>query len=415
MKKRRRIRKMDQTMMQQPRILVIDDEDIILRSMKSILKLEGYATDTASSAADGLNMVQKYSYEIIFLDLKLPDTNGIKVLKDIKKMDAEAAVIIITGYATIKSAIDAIKLHAYDYILKPLEPDQIRNSLKTARKKKKYESELKKRIQEPRVLLIGSGSTLMVGIAQKFVKERIPEFSVRGAREAILYLKKDPAINTVLYDLECEKGEGMNLLESIKRVNPEIIFIPITSRPDLQDIIQMLKQGAYDYLTKPVKEDELFHLLKQAWNSTNVTFFNRQLMQDLQRSNEELDKMRYYVVSMMKILDAGVVVTDSAHGIILVNDICCSMLGYRDTELKGKPVAMLFDEEHESEESRISRLLKKEENRRARKVFITKSGKKIPALISSSTIVNEHGEICGAVFTSTELRTPENQLPERGS
>jgi PAS domain S-box-containing protein len=400
---------MDQIRADHPRVLVIDDEVIILRSMQSILKIEGYTTDTASTAAEGLSLVKKNSYEIIFLDLKLPDINGIEVLKDIKKMDAEAAVIIITGYATIRSAIDAIKVHASDYIMKPLEPDQIRSSLKTALKKKKYESELKKRIQEPKVLLIGSGSTVMVAIAQRFAKEKIQRFSVRGAREAILFLKKDPSINTVLYDLECEKGEGMGLLETAKRVNPEMIFITITSRPDLQDVINLLRQGAFDYLTKPVKEEDLFHLLRQAWNSTNLTFFNRQLIYELQRTSEELEKVRNLIAHIMKTLDIAVVVADRENVILLVNHACCEMLGYRESELQGKPAGILFDENSEEKELKIPALLKRKEARGVKKVFLTKSGGRIPVLISSSALYTASDEISGAVFATMVANGPELQ------
>lgn len=387
---------------EQSRILVIDDEEIILKSMRSILKLEGYAIDTASSAAEGLGFVRKNSYEIIFLDLKLPDTNGIDVLKDIRKFDAEAAVIIITGYATVKSAISAMKMHAYDYILKPLDPDQIRGSLKTAFKKKKYEAELKKKIAEPRILLIGTASDVIVAIAQKLLKEKMQRFLVRGSKEAIQFLRKDPSINTVLYDLECEKGEAaesrIELLDSAKKVNPEIIFIPITSRPDLQDVIDMLKRGAWDFLVRPVKDDDLFSLLRQAWNSTNLTFINRQLMFELQRSNEELQKFRSYVTQIMRTADSGIIVLDREHKISMVNAACCAWLGYPEKELVDTPASAVFDEHDSGKESAIETLLKREESRGISKICRAKNGDRIPVLISTSSLFNDQGEIIGAVL-----------------
>ncbi len=79
------------------KILVIDDDDVVLKSMRKVLKMEGYSVETSSSGKEGLEKIRNEKFDIVFLDLKMPEENGIDVLKEIKSINIEACVIIITG------------------------------------------------------------------------------------------------------------------------------------------------------------------------------------------------------------------------------------------------------------------------------------------------------------------------------
>lgn len=125
------------------RILIIDDEDFISLNLQSIFMDEGYHVETEVTGNAGVNAVKENNYDLVFLDINLPDINGIEVLKEIKKIDPELLVIIITGFASIETAVDSIKLGAYDYIKKPFKADAIklitRLALETQSLKKKVE------------------------------------------------------------------------------------------------------------------------------------------------------------------------------------------------------------------------------------------------------------------------------------
>lgn len=114
------------------KILVIDDEDIVRLSCERILIPEGYAVNTTRSAADGFKMLDNECFDVVLTDLKMPDIDGIEVLAKIKESWPDIEVIMITGYQTITTAVQAIKLGAFDYIEKPFTPDSILSAVAKA-------------------------------------------------------------------------------------------------------------------------------------------------------------------------------------------------------------------------------------------------------------------------------------------
>lgn len=113
--------------MEKTRILIIDDDEIIRKSCEKVLAPEGYLTVTAETGKDGLKLLSKKNFDLVLTDLRMPDMNGIDVLKKIKEVWPDIEVIVITGYGTIKSAIDAIRYGAYDYVEKPFAPEELLN------------------------------------------------------------------------------------------------------------------------------------------------------------------------------------------------------------------------------------------------------------------------------------------------
>ena len=108
------------------RVLVVDDEQDIRDGSERILTRIGCKVLKAPRGDKALEILEKEGASIVLLDLKMPGMDGIEVLGRIRKMDEEILVIVITGYATVETAIEAMKLGAYDFISKPFEPDQLR-------------------------------------------------------------------------------------------------------------------------------------------------------------------------------------------------------------------------------------------------------------------------------------------------
>jgi len=111
--------------MEKNKALVIDDEQIVLDSVSKILKDENYEVDVSLSGREGLNQAIQREYDIVLTDIRMPDIGGMRVLRDVKRAKPSLPVVIITGYASVKSAVQAMKLGAADYIEKPFTPDQL--------------------------------------------------------------------------------------------------------------------------------------------------------------------------------------------------------------------------------------------------------------------------------------------------
>jgi len=109
-----------------PKILIIDDEEVVLDSCTQILRGGKYEISTASSGTLGIKLAQEIQPDLIFVDLKMPGISGFEVLEKISMIDPNVVMIVITGYATVSSAVEAMKNGAYDFLPKPFTPDEFR-------------------------------------------------------------------------------------------------------------------------------------------------------------------------------------------------------------------------------------------------------------------------------------------------
>ncbi len=114
------------------KVLVIDDEQIVLNSVKKVLSHGDYDVETTLSGRQGLEWALSRNYDIVMTDVRMPDMGGMLILRDIKKVKPSLPVVIITGYANVQSAKQALNLGAAEYIEKPFTPDQLLKAVNKA-------------------------------------------------------------------------------------------------------------------------------------------------------------------------------------------------------------------------------------------------------------------------------------------
>jgi len=107
------------------RILAVDDEEIVLSSFRKILVLAGYAIDTVEKGSEALGLIRKNDYDFVFTDLKMPEMDGVEVTKAVKHLRPDIDVIVITGYASIETAVETVSFGAMAYIEKPFTEDEL--------------------------------------------------------------------------------------------------------------------------------------------------------------------------------------------------------------------------------------------------------------------------------------------------
>ena len=126
---------------QKATILVIDDEKAMRDSCYQVLSKDGYATETAENGQSGLQKIREVRPDLVLIDLKMPGMGGMELLEKIGQIDPDIISIVITGYATIESAVEAMKRNAYDFLPKPFTPDQLRIVIKRGLERRRLAAE----------------------------------------------------------------------------------------------------------------------------------------------------------------------------------------------------------------------------------------------------------------------------------
>ncbi len=130
------------------RILCVDDEDVILDSFRKILVTDGYSVDTVQTGQEALGLLQARHYDFVFTDLKMPAMDGVEVVKSVKHMRPDIDIVIITGYATVETAVECMKYGAMDYVQKPFTEGELLAFVKKTliRRKDNLQKQLKPQV-----------------------------------------------------------------------------------------------------------------------------------------------------------------------------------------------------------------------------------------------------------------------------
>ena len=267
-----------------PVVLVIDDEESIRDSCSLILAKDGFQPETAENGIIGLEKVRDVKPDIVLIDLKMPGISGMEVLDKIREHDPSIISIVITGYATIESAVEAMKKGAYDFLPKPFTPDQLRIIIRRGSERRRLIQETehlrkeKKLMEENFITMVSHQLKSPLGtIAQYFeailggmvgkVEPRQEEMLVK-ARDRIEKLME--LINDWLDMARMNRGQIVDRLKplSLKEVLEDIVEFmrPSAQKANIQldlvpysgsDIVQgdeeTLKQAFSNLITNAIK------------------------------------------------------------------------------------------------------------------------------------------------------------------
>lgn len=246
-------------------ILVIDDEEAMRDSCSQVLIKEGYQVETAGDGETGLQKVREVKPDLVLVDLKMPGVCGMEVLKKIRDIDPNIIAVVITGFATIDSAVDSMKQGAYDFLPKPFTPDELRLIVKRGLEKRKLALEAatlreeKKRMEENFITMVSHElRTPLVDIQQYFevilggitgevaIKQRKMLGRVKERIDALLKL-----INDWLNMTRIKAGEVVGkfepldissiLMEAISFMRPEAEMKKIALEIDVTSSLNKVK------------------------------------------------------------------------------------------------------------------------------------------------------------------------------
>lgn len=217
-------------------ILVIDDEPGVLEGLKDFLEDEGYEVHEAAEANKGLEVFRSVRPELVVTDLRMPGMSGIELIGEIRKVDKNTRIIVVTGYGTLETAIDAIKLDVFDFITKPIDLDSLKHTLDKARATVSKADEIEREMDSLRE---------QVELFQKQWKGQLARFS-----------EVEPLIHTgrllagILHNLNNPLTYIMGQAELLKILHPEVENIDVIQ----QQATRMKK--IMSTITKKMKESQ---------------------------------------------------------------------------------------------------------------------------------------------------------------
>ncbi|HLB44833.1 MAG TPA: response regulator, partial [Candidatus Limnocylindrales bacterium] len=204
-------------------VLVIDDEDIMRDILGTLLSREGYSVRLAASGAEGLDLARTYPFDAAIVDVMMPDLDGMQTLEELRKLDEELPVVMITAFASVENAIAAMKRGAFDYITKPFKNDEVLAVLRNALE---------------RYRLVSENRTLRQNIQERYSKfANIVGRSPKMRQVFDLIIQAAPSRSTIL--IQGESGTGKELVaRAIHAHSPraERAFVTVNSGnlpPDL--------------------------------------------------------------------------------------------------------------------------------------------------------------------------------------
>ena len=242
-------------------ILVIEDEDQVRQSYEDMFSFFGYEVESVPNGREGMSRITKKDYDIVVTDLNMPEMNGIEVLKYIKKKKPYIEVIVITGYATLENAIEAMKVGAYDYFAKPIDIEHVRIVLSKcvqqiqSRKENEELRSLTQRLKELNEL-----------------KDKFITITNHELRTPVTVLKG--YIELIDYFLEDNRNENIN--DAIEIVNE-------TMRELVGIVEQMHDISSFDYGKKRIVtvDVEIEKILELIYKEMKVLFEKRKIKFDL--------------------------------------------------------------------------------------------------------------------------------------
>lgn len=232
-----------------PRILIVDDEVDICDNLSDILIDFGYAVDTAQDPLRALRLVEEHHYDIVLLDLRMPEMDGLDLYRRIKRVSAGTAAMIITAYATCETAQSALAAGACQLISKPVNIQSLLNLVRDT-------------LESPLILVVDDDSDLCDNVWDIFHERGCRVYLANNVGEAQAALKNHQ-FQLVLLDMKLPDGSGSDVLQTVRETNPDARTVVITgyAAEMASRVEKALADGANAVAVKPFDMPRLLSLV----------------------------------------------------------------------------------------------------------------------------------------------------------
>ncbi|MBX3438231.1 MAG: PAS domain S-box protein, partial [Planctomycetaceae bacterium] len=371
-------------------VLVVDDDAGIRRSVTRILRQDGYRVDVADSAAQAIDRDHWSDYFAILLDRRLPDQSADELLPQIRERAPDAAVLIITGYGDLESSLAALRAGAADYLLKPVDPDELRTRLRRLADLKKARHELKERDQQIRFMIehLPAGAAYVNSVTGHVVVNRTLE-RMTGYSAEDLHSVEEWFLT--LFPSEGEAHYAVYLADR-RAEFPTSRVVPLRRRDGTEIVAEL---SAYHFNHHEV------------WLINDIT--------ERDRVQKELRQQRDFLERLVDTAQVIVLVLDAEGRIVRFNRFMQELCGYTLEEAVGQSWFDAFLPVDETDQVRelFSRVIAGQEVAGHVNAIRTRDGRPRRIAWWARTLTDDHGcvtQVLSIGHDVTELENAQQQL-----
>jgi len=236
-------------------ILIVDDNESLSRTLSFILQKKGHQTFTANNGMKAIEVIEKKAFDIIFMDIKMPGLNGVDTYKQVKRIQPNAVVIMMTAYTATELAVEAIQEGAFALIHKPLDFDQIFSLINRVQEEK----------ESAFILVVDDDENTRLMLRDAFSEKGYRVTVAKTGEDAIAMTKVLPHDVTII-DMNLPLLNGLETFLAIQEINPQAIVIMMTGQRE-REIDEFVKEAmdhnAYTCIYKPFDVLELVTMVDE--------------------------------------------------------------------------------------------------------------------------------------------------------
>ena len=233
-------------------ILIVDDNIGLCRTMSFVLERKGYDVTTAKDGLEAIDRVNESSFDMIFMDIKMPLMDGVETFNRLKKIRPDSTVVMMTAYSVEDLIQEALQEGAYGIMYKPLDIEKVVALIEEAKEAK----------QGMLILVVDDDEGTCITLKKILTKKGYEAGTAHTGEEAIA-MAQEKVYNIIFFDVKLPTINGLETYLVIKEINPEVVAIMMTAyRQEMADVVEeALKNNAYTCLYKPLEIEDVLKLV----------------------------------------------------------------------------------------------------------------------------------------------------------
>jgi len=237
-------------------ILIVDDDVSMSRTMALVLKKKGYNVTVANSGQEAIMMVRDRSFDMIFMDIRMPGMNGVEAFEEIRRVRPDAVVMMMTAFAVEDLVQKALNEGAYGIIYKPMDIDKIIAAIENVQKK-----------NEGMLIMVVDDDPGITKTLRSILSMKGHRVGIATTGEEALGLAKGKNYDVIFIDMKLPTIDGLQTYRALRKVQPEIIAVLITAyKEETAPLVERaLGESAHTILFKPFDMEALLKIVDQIW------------------------------------------------------------------------------------------------------------------------------------------------------